>query len=84
MKERSITTVGRRHLAGKRPLKEVGENRNSKEKGTMRKPTLKGSMSLETKKHARTLLPRRRPPSLTEEPKRMTEKHGENDGSDEV
>ena len=39
MKERSITTAGRRHLGGKQPLKEVGKNRNSKKQETMRKPT---------------------------------------------
>ena len=68
MKERSITTIGRRHLAGKRPLKEVGENRNSKEQETMRKPTWREVRAWETKEHARTFLPRRRPPSLAGKP----------------
>ena len=38
-----------KQLAGKRPLKEVGENRNSKEQETMRKPTWRKVRAWENK-----------------------------------
>ena len=62
----------------KSPEHEVGENRNSKEQETMRKLTWREVRAWKTKEHARTFLPRRRPPKMSPEVKGATKmkRHG--------